>query len=72
MSKIYPFCLNSKRWITVFFFTNIPKSCPHEADKECNSDECAYYEKRKATSYLLNKIKVMKTFKMDIIGEETS
>jgi len=70
MNKFYPFCLNSKRWLTVMFFMNLPKSCPNEAEKECEYEKCAYYELKKPTSYLLKMIKIMKLYGMDIISAE--
>ena len=70
MCKVYPFCLNSKRWITVLFVMNLPKSCPHETEKDCEYDKCAYYERREASPYLLKMRRIMKLYGMDIIIEE--
>lgn len=72
MQRIYPFCLNSKRWITVLFAMSLPQSCPYETEKDCQDDKCAYFEKREGSPYILRKIKIMKLYGMDIIVEETS
>ena len=70
MNKLYPFCLNSKQWITVMFSMFLPKSCPNETEQFCEYEKCAYYESREATPYLLRMIKIMKSYGMDIINAE--
>ena len=56
MTIKYPFCTNSQRWITVPFFLNLPKSCPYREEQDCQDEECAYFELREPTQYLLNMI----------------
>lgn len=50
--KRYPFCLNSRRWITIPFFLNLPKSCPYREEQDCQNEQCAYFKLRPATQYL--------------------
>ena len=66
--KHYPFCLNSKRWITTFLAMSLPKSCPYETEKDCIEDGCAYFELRQPTKYLLRVIEIFKKLEMDIIA----
>jgi len=60
VSKLYPFCLNSRRWITVPFFMNLPESCPYREEQDCQDEKCAYFELRKPSRYLLNLILIWK------------
>jgi len=52
--ELYPYCLNSRRWITVFFFMNLPKTCPYREDKSCQDETCAYFQWKEETPYLKN------------------
>lgn len=64
----YPWCSNSKRWIAVDFNLVLPKTCPNEAEKECEWEKCAYFIWRKETPYLKYKREIMKSYGMSIIS----
>lgn len=68
MQRIYPFCLNSKRWLTVMLSMNLPKSCPNQTEQECEYEKCTYYEEREATPYLLKLMERFMLREMKIIN----
>ena len=54
--SLFPFCQNSRRWITTLLCLNLPKACVVRVDKQgvdCEYEECAYFKYKKATSHLL-------------------
>ena len=60
-SRLYPFCLNSRRWITTFFFMTLPETCVKKIDHkavDCEMEECCYFEYREMTLHLFGKILV--------------
>lgn len=60
MVKKYPFCTNSRRWITVPFFMKLPKSCPYREEQDCQDEQCVYFELREPNRYLLYMIMIWK------------
>lgn len=66
----YPWCSNSKHWITVEFNLRLPKTCPNWDEKECEWEKCAYFSWREETSYLKKKRELMKSYGMDIISSK--
>lgn len=72
MSIKYPFCSNSRRWIIVFFYLNLPETCVAkiEGNVDCENEKCPYFEWRYPTKYILRKEKIMKLYEMDIFAEK--
>jgi len=52
-ARLYPWCSNSRRWLTVLFVLHLPQTCPFRARKDCVDRKCGYYEERPATAHLL-------------------
>jgi len=54
--SLFPFCQNSRRWITTLLCLNLPKACVARTDYQgvdCRFEECVYFKYKKATPHLL-------------------
>jgi len=64
----YPWCSNSRLWLTVEFELKIPKTCPNVREQFCEWEKCAYFIWREETSYLKKRREIMKSYGMPIIS----
>lgn len=49
---LYPFCQNSRRWITTLFVLQLPKTCVAVSDYQsvdCKMEDCAYFAYKPGT-----------------------
>lgn len=68
MTQLYPFCLNSRRYIWILFSMFLPKTCKAkmEGGVDCWYEKCPYFEWKKPTEYILEREGLMKSADMDM------
>lgn len=64
----FPWCANSRHWITVFFNLKMPKTCPNVGEQFCEWEDCAYFSWKKSTPFFEKKREIMKRYGMEIIS----